>query len=146
MVPWVNKIHELWCVTCTSFTLLFELFTHKQNNFVFLATRDGNKSVPDLLLSFLQALAFTIGPALGPAQSFKDGHERCGQKFGHAMEFTGNEFLKKLMCFRQFWLNIDFQYTILMRIFVRVQRFCQICNTSSHVSVSASRSFPHLPP
>ena len=40
------------------------------------------KSEPDLLLSFLQALAFTIGPALGPAQSFKDGQERCGQKFG----------------------------------------------------------------
>ena len=41
-----------------------------------------SKSVLDLLLSFLQALAFTIGPALGPAQSFKDGHKRCGQKFG----------------------------------------------------------------
>ena len=43
------------------------------------------KSEPDLLLSFLQALAFTIGPALGPAQSFKDGHERCGQKFGYGV-------------------------------------------------------------
>ena len=51
-----------------------------------------------------------------------------------------HKFFKETMCFRQFWLNIDFQCTILTRIFVQVQQCRQICNTSSHLSVSASRS------
>ena len=68
------------------------------------------KSVPDLLLSFLQALAFTIGPALGPAQSFKDGQERCGQKFGQCYGVYRQRIFKEINVFS----SILAQYRLLI--------------------------------